>query len=261
MERLRNSSSQSVVAVATSLAARYQELRLAVGRTLEVPHHGSSHGVDSNYSCPTPWNTTFIRSLEMDPDVPIVIFIGRLTADNEPEALIDALHLLRIEGIGIQLLVLGPQDDDDSAQYLESLEASTTQVRVINHILDVRPYIAAADLLVLPPRRDGMPNVVLEAGAMGVPSVTTIATGAVDSVVDGETGSLVPPDEPRMLATAMRLLPTNPELRPRMGESARPRILRSFQPRDVAIAIADIALIGPSSISIVLSKSGVSTNA
>jgi glycosyltransferase involved in cell wall biosynthesis len=178
----------------------------------------------------------------MDPDMPIVLFIGRLTTDKGPDALIRALEMLQLEGISLQLLVLGAQDEEDSWHYRERLQASTTPVRVIDHLRDVRPYIAAADLLVLPTRREGMPNVVLEAAAMGVPSVTTTATGAVDSVEDGETGILVPPDDPRALAMAMARLLTEPELRQLMGESARSRVVRFFQPRDVAKAIADISI-------------------
>ncbi len=242
MEWLTSWSSQVVIAVSSSLAVRYQELHLAAGRPIEVPHHGSSHGVDSDYFSPIPRDTAFIHSLAMDPEVPIVLFVGRLTADKGPDALIDALDLLRIEGVALQLLVLGAQDEGDSSLYRERLTASTTPVRVIDHLLDVRPYIAAAELLVLPTRREGMPNVVLEAAAMGVPSVTTTATGAVDSVVDDETGILVPPDNPRDLAAAIRRLLTEPELHQRMGESARTRAVSLFQPRDVAKAIADIVL-------------------
>jgi len=242
MEWLTCWNSHVVIAVSASLAARFLDLHLAAGRPIAVPHHGSSHGVDTEYFSPILRDTSFIRSLSIDPEIPTVIFIGRLTADKGPDALIGALDLLRLDGVGLQLLVLGAQDEGDSAHYRERLEASPTPVCVVDHLLDVRPYIAAADLLVLPTRREGMPNVVLEAAAMGVPSVTTTATGAVDSLLDGETGILVPPDDPRALASAMRRLLTEPALRQRMGESARSWVVRFFQPRDVAKAIADIAL-------------------
>ena len=234
-------NSHVIIAVSASLAARYLELHLTAGRPIAVPHHGSSHGVDSEYFSPILRDTSLIDNLGINPELPIVIFIGRLTADKGPDALIAALDVLRLEGIGLQLLVLGAQDEGDSLHYRERLEACRTPVCVINHLLDVRPYIAAADLLVLPTRREGMPNVVLEAAAMGVPSVTTTATGAVDSLLNGETGILVPPDDPHALATAMGRLLTEPDLRRHMGESARSRAVRFFQPRDVAKAIADIA--------------------
>jgi glycosyltransferase involved in cell wall biosynthesis len=242
MEWLTCRSSHVIIAVSPSLANRYLELHLSAGRPVTVPHHGSSHGVDSEYFSPIVRETSFIQSLSMDPKIPIAIFIGRLTADKGPDALIGALNLLRIDGIDLQLLVLGAQDEGDSLHYRELLEACPTPVRIINHLLDVRPYVASADLLVLPTRREGMPNVVLEAAAMGVPSVTTTATGAVDSLVDGETGILVPPDDPRALAAAMGRLLTEPGLRRQMGASARCRAVRYFQPRDVAKAIVDAAI-------------------
>jgi glycosyltransferase involved in cell wall biosynthesis len=113
---------------------------------------------------------------------------------------------------------------------------------VIDHVRDVRPYLAAADLLVLPTRREGLPNVVLEAAAMGVPSVTTTATGAIDSVADGETGILVPPDDPHALAAAISALLKDPGLRRQMGESARRRVVTMFGPGDVAKAICNLAI-------------------
>lgn len=242
MEWLTSWSSHVIVAVSPSLAARYRELGLTAGRPIEVPKHGSSHGVDSRHFSPVPRDRSFIGDLAMDADVPIVLFVGRLTADKGPDALIGALDLLRLERFRLQLLVLGNQDEEDSTRYRERLQTSPTPVRVLDSVTDVRPYIAAADLLVLPTRREGMPNVVLEAAAMGVPCVTTTATGAVDSVMDDETGILVPPDDPRSLATAMRRLLTDPELRQRMGESARARVVRLFEPDDVAKAVVDIAM-------------------
>ncbi len=242
MERLTSWSSQVTLAVSPSLAARYQELHLAAGRPVVVPHHGSSHGVDSDHFSPLLRDPDLLRDLTLDPDVPVALFIGRLTTDKGPDALSGALDLLRLDGVAVQLVVLGAQDEEDSVRYRKHLEACPTPVRVIDHVLDVRPYLAAADLLVLPTRREGLPNVVLEAAAMGVPSVTTTATGAIDSVADGETGILVPPDDPQSLAAAMSRLLRDPGLRHEMGESARNRAVKLFAPGDVARAICTLAL-------------------
>lgn len=235
-------NSHVVIAVSASLADLYLELRLAAGRPIAVPHHGSSHGVDTEHFRPVLRDVSFIQELSMDPELPTVIFIGRLTADKGLDSLIDALDLLRLEGVEFQVLVIGPQDEADSSYYRERLEACLTPVWVISQSPDVRPYIASADFLVLPTRREGMPNVVLEAAAMGIPSVTTTATGAIDSLLDGETGILVPPNDPRALSTAMSRLLRDPALRQRMGASARCRVVSLFQPRDVARTIVDVAI-------------------
>jgi glycosyltransferase involved in cell wall biosynthesis len=77
------------------------------------------------------------------------------------------------------------------------------------------------DVLCLPTLREGMPNVCLEAAAMEIPVVTTTATGAVDSVADGETGLLVEPGDAAGLARALRTLHHDTALARRMGAAGR----------------------------------------
>ncbi len=91
----------------------------------------------------------------------------------------------------------------------------------------------------LPTKREGLPNVVLEAAAMGKPAVTTTATGAIDSVIDGETGLLVGPDDGDGMGRAIESLAGDAALRERLGQASRDRVVRDFQPVDVARAIVD----------------------
>ena len=84
------------------------------------------------------------------------------------------------------------------------------------------------DVLCLPTYREGFPNVVLEASAAGIPTVTTNATGAVDSVRDGETGLIVDVASAEQLATALRSLLLDQGLRERLGIAAHERVLREF---------------------------------
>ena len=174
-------------------------------------------------------------------DVPVVVFIGRLTADKGPDTLIRALTSVAERDRPLQLLVLGAQDEPDSQVYLQRLEqlGDRVRVRVLDHIDDVRPYLALSDLLVLPTKREGLPNVVLEAAAMGKPAVTTTATGAIDSVIDGETGLLVGPDDGDGMGRAIESLAGDAALRERLGQASRDRVVRDFQPVDVARAIVD----------------------
>ncbi|WP_082590383.1 glycosyltransferase family 4 protein [Phycicoccus sp. Soil748] len=240
MERLASWSSQTVVAVSDSLAGEYESRRLSASRPVVVPHHGSSHGVNTVHFAPTPPDRGLLRSLGMSPEYPTIVFLGRLTADKGPSVLAEALDRMHSQGVYAQLLILGAQDERDSAFHSQRLVADRPWVRVVDHVSDVRPYLAASQLCVLPTRREGFPNVVLEASAMGLPCVTTEATGAIDSVIHGRTGLIVPVDDADSLSTAMRTLINDPALRASMGEAARRRAVADFQPTDVARAIADI---------------------
>lgn len=241
MERLASRCSRRVVAVSPSLAQEYQRLGLHAGRDVVVPHHGSSHGVDTEHFVPLPPDPALAERLGLDPDVAVVAFIGRLTADKGPDTLIHALSAVAKREHRIQLLVLGAQDEPDSQTYLQRLEQLGDRVRVIvlDYLDDVRPYLALSDFLVLPTKREGMPNVVLEAASMCRPAVTTTATGAVDSVVDGVTGLLVGPHDGEAMADAIEQLALDPALRDRMGRASRERVVRDFQPVDVARAVVD----------------------
>lgn len=242
MERLSSWCSQVVIAVSPSLAQEYRRGWLHAGRRVVVPNHGSSHGVDTDFFEPRERNVALLKDLDLDPEHPVLVFIGRLTADKGPLTLIEALRAVAQAGEHVQLIVVGAQDERDSAMHVAGLREVSERVRVLNHLDDVRPYLAASDLLVLPTLREGMPNVVLEAAAMGIPSVTTTATGAIDSVVDGETGLLVPPQDADALGDAILRLIREPALRAKLGSAARERVVRDFQPTDVARAIVDHAL-------------------
>lgn len=244
MERLASWCSHRVVAVSPSLAREYERLGLNAGRAVVVPHHGSSHGVDTERFTPRPRDGDLALELGFESHVPVVAFIGRLTADKGPDTLIQALASVAARGSSLQLLVLGAQDEPDSQTYLHRLEqlGDRVRVQVLDHIDDVRPYLALSDLLVLPTKREGMPNVVLEAAAMAKPVVTTTATGAVDSVIDGVTGFLVEPDDGEAMGRSIELLAGDPSLRERMGQASRDRVVQDFQPHDVARAIVDLVL-------------------
>ncbi len=89
------------------------------------------------------------------------------------------------------------------------------------------------DVLALPTSREGFPNVVLEANASGKPAVVTWATGAVDSVIDGVTGCIVPVGDAIALADALARLLESPALAREMGENARKRVATEFQPERI----------------------------
>lgn len=229
IERLTSWASTEVVANSQSLASRIAELRLAPQGKLRQTHPGSSHGVDSNHFSPRPRDLELADKLGIDRSVPVIGFVGRLTHDKGIDCLISAVALLRKDGVSCQLLVVGAQIEPDSAIYLGKLESAGGHVIAVGAVDDVRPYFALMHVHVLPSLREGFPNVVLEASAMGLPSVTTDATGAVDSVQDGKTGLIVRTQDQRGLAEAIKALIRDPDMASRYGVAARNWVVADFQ--------------------------------
>ena len=94
---------------------------------------------------------------------------------------------------------------------------------------DVRPWLAAADALVLPSYREGFPNVVIEAGAMGLPCIVTDINGSREIISDGHNGIIVPTHDALSLARAMDRLATDKSMREQMAANARPGIETRFE--------------------------------
>jgi glycosyltransferase involved in cell wall biosynthesis len=132
------------------------------------------------------------------------------------------------------LLVVGPYEDRDcpSEETVQML-ATHPGVRQVGLRFDILRFMAAMDILALPTHREGLGNVLLEAAALGLPSVTTNATGARDAVLDGRTGLQVSVGDAQGLARALLRLVAEPQLRREMGEAGRTWVVEQFDQRKV----------------------------
>jgi len=123
-----------------------------------------------------------------------------------------------VHGTGVRLLVAG---EGPLRPALES-EADRSQVRFLGFVPDVRPVLAAADLLALPSRTEGLPMAALEAMAAGV-AVVASAVGSLPEVLADGAGVLVPAGDVGALRQALELL-SAPEDRDRLASAARRRV-------------------------------------
>jgi glycosyltransferase involved in cell wall biosynthesis len=103
----------------------------------------------------------------------------------------------------------------------------------LGRLEDVRPALAACSVFVLPSYREGMPMAILEAMATGRAVVTTDVPGCRETIVDGESGTLVPPGAPAALAVALEQFLEDRTLAARMGQAARARAEREFDSRTI----------------------------
>jgi glycosyltransferase involved in cell wall biosynthesis len=163
-----------------------------------------------------------------------LLFVGRLRIRKGVEVLLEALRELRgrASGAGAVLKIAG------DGEHRAALERKAARLELGSAVTflgacdgpRVRTLLAGAAALVVPSIYEGMPLVVLEAMERGVPVVASAVSGIPEVVVDGETGWLVPPEDPEALAGALaEVLDGPPEAR-RRGEAGRRRIEERYRP-------------------------------
>ncbi|MCX6399595.1 MAG: glycosyltransferase family 4 protein [Propionibacteriales bacterium] len=229
-ERVIGCASTAVVADSASLARLAEQEGVAL--EVETVGSGSALGVDTrrfdreSEDLP-PVDDAAERFLSAHAGVPCVAFVGRINRDKGVDTLIEAFRSLHDQGRVVALLVVGPEEDRELGRALADV-AGQLPLHVVGAVSDPRPYMRRSVLLCLPTLREGFGQVIIEAAALGLPAVTTTATGARDAVVDGKTGLLVPTRDAEALAEAVWKIASEPQLADRLGEAARQRAIAEF---------------------------------
>jgi glycosyltransferase involved in cell wall biosynthesis len=167
---------------------------------------------------------------------PLVLSVGRLVPKKGHEDLISACAALRTRGVDFECLIVGSgplRDALSSAIASRGLQNVVSLRGAMTHLQLIELY-RRADLFVLAPRiaedgdRDGIPNVIAEAMAVGVPVVATDISGIPELVRHGQTGLLVPSRDPAGMAAAMQQLLADRALAGRLAREARRRLELDF---------------------------------
>ena len=204
-------------------------LGIAPGRIATIP--GS--GVDVHMLQPHP----------EPPGAPAIAFVGRLLADKGIRTLISAHRLLRERGSNVELLIAGTPDPANPASVSAQEAAGWSRepgITWLGHVDDISALWARAHIAVLPSRREGLPKSLLEAAACGRPMVATDVPGCREIVIPGDTGLLVPYDDPASLAHAIETLATSPALRARYGAAARRLAVARFSAEAIGRQTVDL---------------------
>jgi glycosyltransferase involved in cell wall biosynthesis len=162
------------------------------------------------------------------PGAPVVAVVARLQALKGHEDLLRCLPELWQRFPELRVLAAGQGPHEGHLRALAADLDDRGRVLFLGHCPDVRPVLEAADLFVLPSHREGLPNAVLEAMAMGVPVVATAAGGTGEVVMDGKTGLLTPPGDPAALGAALSRLLEDPGLQARLVKGARRHLEEQF---------------------------------
>lgn len=219
VERALGRRSAAIVAVAD------EERRVAIADGLAPPEriHVINNGVARDLQgAPDPQLSAFRG------EGPLLGFVAGLRDQKGLPTLLEALELLAAEGGPPRFAIVGNGPLWGEVQTrLRSGPAGDTTL-LVPFAGRPEPYLAALDAYVLPSYWEGLPIAVLEAMMMGLPVVATSVNGTPEAVVEGETGYLVPPRDPRALATRLRAVAEDADRRARMGARAREVALERF---------------------------------
>lgn len=169
-----------------------------------------------------------LRALGVPDGHLIITFIGRITADKGVRELIESFRALQAQDFPCTLLLIGPEEPDASQLYQTTRLADLPHVHRLGYQPDPERWLALTDIFCLPSYREGFGNVVIEAAAMGVPTVGTDIPGLRDAVVHNETGILVPVRNVPALTRALAELLVDGAMRSGMGARACRRAREQF---------------------------------
>lgn len=236
-ERLSIAVSTDVICVSRTLMDVAIHRRLLPRDKAQVIGSGSSNGVHAEAVAgrAAAARQSGLRSrLGVGTDDFVVGFVGRLVDDKGIRTLLRALHE---SPSSIRCLLVGPFEDDGLKGEVEALGDRVVQIGWTD---DPWFYYGSMDVLILPSRREGFPNVAIEAAASGVPCITTNATGCPDAVVDRETGLIFPIDDAVTLAEQMRWMQEHPAELAEMARRGRDRAFTEFNPTTLWSQLASL---------------------
>lgn len=191
-------------------------------------------------------DTDVLRALPEPSAPPVRVgFVGRMLEDKGVRPLVEAIRMLRRDGVAIELLLAGtPDPENPTSITTRELEQWAGEAGIVwaGHVDDIAMVWARSHIAALPSRREGLPKSLLEAAACGRPMVATDAPGCREVVVAGETGLLVPIDDAASLAQALGMLAQDAPLRIRFGRRAREMAEQRFSSAQIGRQTATLYL-------------------
>ncbi|OAD89989.1 glycosyl transferase family 1 [Aequorivita soesokkakensis] len=203
-------------------------------KKLSIIGQGSSNGIDTADFDPSLFTeeirTSFRKKLGIPQNQFVFIFVGRLVKDKGINELVAAFLNLANSNPNISLLLVGPFESNLDPLLPETLSQIENHQGIysVGYQNDVRSYFSISDALVFPSYREGFPNVVMQAGAMGLPAIVTNINGCNEIIENEINGLIISPKNVKELETAMNLISTDTYLYKNLKAVARQKIVSRF---------------------------------
>lgn len=163
------------------------------------------------------------QSLGLPENIPVIGFIGRLTAIKRPDRFAEVVRLIHAQRPEVQFVVAGDGDQADSLR----IATADLPVTMLGWRDDVETVLASCDAVLLTSDNEGTPLSLIQAGTAGLPVIASNVGSVKDVVIDGETGWLTPPESGDLAAAVMALLQEPAEAK-RRGLAAQIEMLANY---------------------------------
>ena len=239
VEKITYSCATKVYPNSFGLKAIIIEAQFCKVSKLKVLANGSSNGIDTSTFNPENFskeqNKILRKELALAEEDVVFIFVGRLVGDKGINELVAAFDTLTKRFQNIKLLLVGAFESD-----LDPLNNQTLKMIDGNSAIlsagfqqDVRSYFAIADALVFPSYREGFPNVVLQAGAMGLPSIVSDINGCNEIIKEEENGLIISVKDSEAIYKAMKRVLEDSVLKNKLQNNARNMITELYEQKVV----------------------------
>ena len=235
MEKTTCRCATNVISVSKGVADLIVQDGLCPKEKMNVVGYGSAGGVDMEMYDPDNVASDVRNDLKISEDAFVFTFVGRIVKDKGINELVAAFADINKRYPNTHLLLVGPMESVQNP-----VEESTLRMIELNENIhavgmqkDVRPYLKVSDAFVLPSYREGFGVVLIEAGAMGIPCITTDITGCNEIIVPGENGAIVEPRNTEVLHDEMEKWITNSDLVKKMAGNSRRMVIERYDSNTV----------------------------
>lgn len=204
-------------------------------KKLKVVANGSSNGIDTNYfslsEITQKHQIQLKTNLNIDERDFVFLFIGRIVSDKGINELVKAFKTLGKQFGQVKLILVGSLEtklDPLDNLTLKEIKSNPSIIHV-GYQNDVRPFFAISKVLVFPSYREGFPNVVMQAGAMELPSIVSDINGCNEIIIDGFNGLIIPVKNSDSIYVSMKKLLEDNTLFHTLKYNSRSRIIENYE--------------------------------
>lgn len=209
-------------------------------KPLKIIANGNVNGIDLDYFQRTPEVMQAAEAYRKE-GVFTFCFVGRVVRDKGINELVSAFTKLQKKYAQIRLILVGPFEKklDPVSEETEKQIFNHPAIDFMDFQEDIRPSLVVADALVFPSYREGFPNVVLQAGAMGLPSIVTNINGCNEIIEQGKNGVIIESKNEEMLYHAMEDFILNQDKVDSMSQNCRRMIAEKYDQKIVWSALLE----------------------